>query len=189
MGQGSDEHDEFSGDSCLQCFPANMTPRYIKAVFTGLELCPETPPETERCPDAPILMELQNCDRLHYFGADGNWGANYFMNDEGNSSLFLDNIDEQWFSSSKGGACATNFANQTDCINPEVRFHEGHGCVMWTPDTGCASIARLLAALGMAPGPYCRYEFWPIDDHYTTVKICNIQESTRIHIKIDPDLL
>lgn len=141
MGTPSDpeEPDYEKGDHCEDCKDAifdGHTPKYVLAVFEGIEICP---PNGDSPFNGEYLLEQvpgKPCKWAASFIIDGNfheityWAAGGGF--EGGSELSFTIFDAPHFESWSATKCVTSFASFNSCpANDEVG---GTGVIRWGPD-------------------------------------------------------
>lgn len=142
MGTPSDpkEPDYEKGDHCEICKNVifdGHTPKYVLAVFEGVESCPPFP---DFGVDGEYILEQVNGFPCRWAGSKVVGGDTWFIiywadghSITGGSGLEITVLGAALFDSYVVSKCVTSFANIGSCILGDFT-HGGSGVIRWGPD-------------------------------------------------------
>ena len=190
MGLDPEIPDEAYGNDCLLCFPADKTPKHIMASFSGITDCfPNDPVGHGPIPEI-VVMEQDAINPCLWTGiVPPGWKIQYSI-DLNSPALYIFYGTLHYFHGTSGITCKTTFTNDLTCLPGFRHGTGGWGALTWLPETeGGPSIEVLLEKIALPIRKNTLFEFWPAPADKTVVKFCEPKDRTRIHIKLDPDLL
>jgi len=189
MGQRMPDEPIIYGDDCALGWPADETPKYVYARFSGLVKCPDNPPTFFSTPPNDRVFKLTQLEgqpcKWRY--TSSTWVVDYQLTAGPlTTHLFLTNADDlsayfldQPTPIQKEGYV---FHNQYVACPGFLGAHLGIAVVTWSPQA-----TDILKAINIAKSESLFMELFPRDDGKLVYKFCRLQDSINIKILFEPD--
>lgn len=188
MGQRMEDKPIVFGNDCLQCWPADLTPKYLYARFALVTKRIQGDPDVCSIPPNDVVFKLTQDPGAPcaWFYDQGNWTVRFdlVLQGVGNTWLYLDDTIGNHYFSSITASCygeGTVLHNDFPPDEPNACGFNGIGVITWTPQA-----TDLLAAMNLTKGYDLFMELRPLEDGKLVYKFCRLQDATNVKILFQP---